>query len=122
MANTVLWLDGVAMPTPSKLTITKNKVWSKNTGRSSTGTFIGDIVAIKDKLQSEWKTMSQENSALLDSIVENTSIRVKYVDPSDSKGRTVEKVMYANDPSYPVYSYVDGFSRYTGVGVNLIEL
>ena len=83
MANTVLWLDGVAMPTPSKLTITKNKVWSKNTGRSSTGTFIGDIVAIKDKLQIEWKTMSQENSALLDSIVENTSIRVKYVDPSD---------------------------------------
>lgn len=69
MANTVLWLDGVAMPTPSKLTITKNKVWSKNTGRSSTGTFIGDIVAIKDKLQIEWKTMSQENSALLDSIV-----------------------------------------------------
>ena len=109
MANTVLWLDGVAMPTPSKLTITKNKVWSKNTGRSSTGTFIGDIVAIKDKLQIEWKTMSQENSALLDSIVKNTSIRVKYVDPSDSKGRTV-------------YSYADGFSRYTGVGVNLIEL
>lgn len=122
MADTVLWLDGVAMPTPSKLTITKNKVWSKNTGRSSTGAFIGDIVAVKDKLQIEWKTMDQKNGALLDSIVAKPSFTVKYIDPSDSDGKVVEKKMYSNDPSYPVYSYAKGLTRYTGVGVNLIEL
>ena len=118
----VLTLDGVVMPTPSKMTITKEKIWSKNAGRGSTGTFIGDIVAIKYKIQIEWKTLSQAGAAQLDKVVSKASFDVKFVDPADSSGGYTTKTMYAGTPTYPVYSYVNGLTRHTGAGVDLIEV
>lgn len=120
--STVLWINGVAMPTPSKLTTSKEPVWSSNTGRTSTGLMVGDIICYKFKLQIEWPIMSQQESATLDAAVtSNAFFSVKFVDPTESTGEFTTKTMYANAPSYPVYSYVDGYPRYTGVGINLIE-
>ena len=48
-----LVIGGVTMP-PLKaegLTITKEKVWSSNTGRAADGGMIGDLVAIKYTLK-----------------------------------------------------------------------
>ena len=56
-----LVIGGVAMP-PLKaegLTITKEKVWSSNTGRAADGNMIGDLVTIKYKLQCEWPPLSR---------------------------------------------------------------
>lgn len=120
--STVLWINGVAMPTPSKLTSGKEPIWSSNTGRSSTGLMVGDIICYKYKLQIEWPTLSQTESAQLDRAVTGSAFfSVKFIDPADASGGFATKTMYANGASYPVYSYVDGFPRYKGVGIDLVE-
>lgn len=44
-----LLIGGVEMPEPKQggVTISKEKIWSKNTGRGSDGTMNGDVVARK---------------------------------------------------------------------------
>ena len=44
-----LIIGDVTMPTLklSGLTVTKEKIWSKNTGRAANGEMIGDIIATK---------------------------------------------------------------------------
>ena len=118
----VLWFGGVEMPTPSDISITKEPVWSSNAGRSSTGKFIGDIICYKFKIQITWKTLSQKQSALIDrEITKDAFFDVKFIDPTDSSGNYTTKTVYAGTPTYPVYSYVDGYPRYKGVALNLIE-
>lgn len=122
----VLWFNGVAMPDPALngITITKEKIWSKNAGRSSTGKMMGDIVGIKYKMQIKWPILSQEESSLVDECLSDESkpfFDVKFKDPKSKTGAFVTKTMYAGTPTYPVYSYVDGLPRYVGVAVDLIE-
>lgn len=123
----VLWFDGVAMPDPALngIAITKEKIWSKNAGRSSeSGKMMGDIVAIKYKIQIKWPILSQEQSALVDKFLSNDDepfFKVKFKDPKSKTGEFVTKDVYAGTPTYPVYSYVDNLPRYVGVGVDLVE-
>lgn len=120
--STVLWINEVDMPTPSKITITKEPIWSSNTGRSSTGLMIGDIIGYKYKLQIEWPILSQVQSALLDNAITSKAFfPVKFIDPADASGEFTTKTMYASAPPYPVYSYAAGIPRYTGVALDLIE-
>lgn len=117
-----LWINGVAMPTPSKLISGKEPIWSSNTGRTSTGLMVGDIVGYKFKLQIEWNVLNQEQSAALDNAITTTPFfTVKFIDPTSPAGEYKEITAYANGVSYPVYSYVDGLPRHTGVGLSLIE-
>lgn len=118
----VLWFDGKAMPTPSEISVTKEPVWSSNAGRGSTGKFIGDIVCYKFKIQIKWATLSQEQTALINSTITSSAFfDAKFIDPTDSEGKYTTKTVYAGTPTYPVYSYVDGLPRYKGVAVDLIE-
>ena len=42
-------IDGVPMPglKLNGLTVTKEKIWSQNTGRAANGEMVGDLIAIK---------------------------------------------------------------------------
>lgn len=123
----VLWFEGTEMPDPALngITITKDKIWSKNAGRSSeSGKMMGDIVAIKYKIQIKWPVLSQEKSALVDDYISNMEsafFKIKFIDPKSKTGEFVEKDVYAGTPTYPVYSYVEGYPRYVGVAVDLVE-
>ncbi len=118
-----LYLDGKQMPEPALkgITVTKEKIWSKNAGRSSTGLFIGDIVAHKYKIQITWPPLTQAQTALIDEVISKASFEAKFIDPASTTGEFVTRIVYAGTPTYPVYSYANGLPRYVGVGVNLIE-
>ena len=51
-----LIIGDVTMPTLklNGLTITKEKIWSKNTGRAASGEMIGDIITTKYTLKCSW--------------------------------------------------------------------
>lgn len=115
----VLEIGGRAMPKVKGLTIGREPIWSKNAGRVADGTMKGDIVAQKYKLQVTFAPMSDEQAALLDAALIPAFFNVKFRNPTT--GQYVTKKMYAGSPTYPVYSYVDGFPRYVGVGVDLVE-
>lgn len=114
----VLVIGSVALPVKS-LTITKNPTWSKNTGRAAEGTMLGDIICRKMKLQITFAPLSDEQAAQLDEAITPAFFPVKFKNPGTAAVET--HTMYAGTPAYPVYSYVSGFPRYVGTGVNLIE-
>lgn len=102
-----------------KLDISKEAIWSKNTGRVSSGKMRGDIVARKYKLTITLAPMTDEEAASFDAAISSTFFDVTFRNPST--GQNVTKRMYAGTPKYPVYSYVSGLPRYVGVAVDLIE-
>lgn len=116
-----LVIDGVTMPEPKQggLSISKEKIWSKNTGRGADGTMNGDVVARKFTLKIEWPILSDAQAAIVDKAIDPAFVKVKFRNPGT--GKTVEKTMYAGTPTYPVYSYANGLPRYVGTGVTLIE-
>ena len=116
-----LIINGVTMPTPklNGLTISKEKVWSKNTRRAANAEMVGDILAIKYTLKCTWPPLTREQVAVIDAAITPAFFNVTYTDP-ESNSR-VTKRFYAGTPTYPVYSYVKGVKTYQGVGVDLIQ-
>lgn len=116
-----LVINGVTMPEPKQggLSISKEKIWSKNTGRGADGTMNGDVVARKFTLKVEWPILSDAQAEVVDKAIDPAYVKVKFKSPGT--GKTVEKTMYAGTPTYPVYSYANGLPRYVGTGVTLIE-
>ena len=112
-------IGGVEMPPIKEMTITREPLWSKNTGRSADGTMIGDIVARKVTLKITFVPLSDIQAAALAAATRPAFFNVKYHDPDENATRTAR--MYASSLPYPVYSYADGFPTYVGTTISLIE-
>lgn len=117
----VLWFNGVAMPDPALngVTIKREKIWSKKTGRAANGEMLGTVIAIKDTVSIKWPPLTHAQTALIDSFCSLDFFTVSYIDPA-SGGATKTVTVYAGTPSYPVYTYVNGIKSYHGVAVDLI--
>lgn len=115
----VLYIGGQAMPPVQEMSIDREPIWSKNTGRTADGTMNGDIVGFKEKLKIKFAPMSDAQAATLASATRPAFFSVRYTDPETGSVRT--RMMYASAITYPVYSYVNRLPRYVGASVNLIE-
>ena len=51
------------------LTVTKEKIWSKNTGRAANGEMVGDLIAIKYTLKCSWPPLTREQAVVIDKAV-----------------------------------------------------
>ena len=80
---------------------------------------IGDIIAFKYTLECKWAMLSRTQVAQIDSLISSAFFNVTFSDPGSNA--RITKTFYANTPTYPVYSYVDGVKTYKGVGATLIE-
>lgn len=118
-----LYIDGIKMPTPALegVTVTKEKVWSANTGRTSSGKMVGTIVAVKAKLTIKWPPLTWTEAALIEAAVSDKSRPFVPVQFTDVTGNTVTKTMYFGTPSYTVYSWAEGTQYLNGVTVDGIE-
>ena len=115
-----LIIGGAVMPDLKKggLEIKKEKVWSKNTGRSASGEMIGDIIGIKYTLHCEWPPLYKGDAAKIDTAVSPAFFNATF---TDIDGARVTKTFYAGTPAYPIYSYINGVKTYQGVTVDLIQ-
>ena len=70
-----LKINGTTVPSPSAngFTVSKNKIWSRNTGRNSQGDMVGTIIAIKTSVDITWNVLSPSEVALIDSLVSDVS-------------------------------------------------
>jgi hypothetical protein len=91
----------------------QEKIWSKNTGRTSSGKMTGDIVTTKLKLKIKYPVLTIEQKNLLNKAISDAFFTVEY--------QGAKYKMYANSPTYPLYSMATGLPRYVGVAVDLIE-
>lgn len=117
----MLKIDGKIMPEPKfqGITFSKEKIWSKNTGRTASGKMVGDVIAIKTTMSISFPVLSGEQVKELDAALEPAFIDVYFKDPRKNEYTT--KTFYAGTPSYPVYSYAKGLPEYVGTTVDLIE-
>lgn len=125
MALTIkeLYIDNVQMPTPALegVTLTRNKIWSENTGRlEQSGTMAGTITAMKWKVEIKWPPLSMAQVAVIDAAVSSQTPfhTLKFVDMA---GTVREISVYFGDISYKQYSYSEGYQLIQDVSVSAIE-
>ena len=99
----------------------RNKIHSSNTGRTNSGTMVGTILAIKDKVEVTLVPMNPATAKEIDSVVSSTTMfhkaNVLYLD-----GTSKELEIYFGDVSYHYLSRNLGDNGLiTGVSVSLIE-
>lgn len=90
------------MPTPKYdgLTIGRNKIWSKNTGRNCVGDMVGTIIRIKNTIEITWPPLTTQQIALIDSVVNdinNPFITIEYL---DATGAMKTMIAYFSDVTY----------------------
>jgi hypothetical protein len=75
-------VDGVAIPTPTTYQYNIEDLSSEETGRTLDGVMHKDIVAVKDRYDCTWKTLSWEDAAdLLNAINGKTTVQFTHADP-----------------------------------------
>lgn len=122
MKITSLTVSGVSFPPSSEINYSKNKIWSKNTGRTSTGKMVGSIKAIKKKLEITYNYLTQAQVQKIDAVVSSTTAfhKVKFYDVTSDKEEEFNG--YFGDATYPIYGYgYDGNPVVTGYKVSIIE-
>lgn len=117
-----LSIDGVALPSPKKdgVTVTEEKVWSSNTGRSASAKMLGTLVAIKTTVKIDWPDLSPAQAALIRSVVSNPSSPFSLLKYTDIDGNTVEKTVYFGTPTYTIRT-IRGGGRVANISVSGIE-
>ena len=116
-----LYINGVKMPDPALegITISKEKIWSSNAGRTTSGKMVGTVVAVKTTLKIKWPPLTPAQTAVVENAVSGSAfVPVTF---TDATGSTVTKTMYFGTPSYTVYSWADGVQYIKDVTVDGIE-
>lgn len=123
MTVSELYIGGVQMPTPALegVTVTSEKIWSADTGRSASGKMLGTCVAVKAKISVKWPPLTPAQAAVIEGAVSDPDkpfVTMKY---TDMAGNTVTKEVYFGTPSYTWYSWSDGVQYLKDVSVDGVE-
>lgn len=118
-----IWIDNEKLPPIKKegLSISREPVWSANTGRGADGIMGGDIVAYKYTLKCSFTNMDQKTIAKVLRLTKKPFFNVKFLDPEQETDTYKTITMYAGTPTIPVYSFASGMPRYAGVTCDFVE-
>lgn len=109
----------VAEPKKEGVTITDEPIWAANTGRSTNGTMIGDIVAWKTTINVEWPPLSFSQSQAIVNAIKNAGPFFNITYNDFSSGSTVTKNVYCGNMPRTLYSLAKQW--HTGVNIQFIE-
>lgn len=118
-----LYIGGVKMPCPALqgVTVSYNKIWSKNTGRAAADALMhGTVVAMKRTFSISWNTLTMEQyKKLRDAIESEYSFRnMRLVDDT---GEEITVSVYFGTLEATIYSYAPGKQYITGAKVEAVE-
>ena len=118
-----LYINSKQMPTPAAegVTITREKIWSEDTGRTADGGMTGTIIAIKTKMSIRWALLTPAQVATIEAAVSDGGHPFVPMKFTDATGATVTKTMYFGTPTYTVYSWANGRQYLRDVSVTGIE-
>lgn len=122
IANYVLVIDGVPMPTPKRdgIVVSQEKIWSSDTGRSASGKMIGTLIGIKTTVQITWGLLTPAEADLIQKAVSRTDKPFSVMEYTDINGETSSKTVYFNTPSFTIRN-VGPNSRITSATLSGIE-
>jgi len=110
-------VNGVDLPEPQSVIFDRNKIWSANTGRLDSGYFVGDLIAIKRKLNVTWGPQTAEGAQLILNAVNQQFVTIKYT-TEDRVERSGE--FYWGDLSGEAYNFTVDYIM-AGFSCNAIE-
>lgn len=114
---TLIYISGVAMPTPSEFQIGTMDISKAN--RNANGTMIIERITTKKKLFLTYAFLTSSQLQTLLNALAPTTYTVTYMDPQFNK--MVTGVFYAGDRNAGMVSFIDGVPVYKDFTVNLIE-
>lgn len=121
-------INGVTVKEPKLggVNVTDEPIWSANTGRSSSGKMIGDIVARKTTIEISWPPLTYaEMKAIRDAIISGGDF-FTIIYPDIASGSTLatmdtEKTVYCANIPRMLYSTSANYKRYTDITIQFIE-
>lgn len=118
-----LYIGGVQMPTPALegVTISREKIWSADTGRTASGRMVGTIVSIKTTVKIKWPPLTMAQAQRIEGAVSDKNHPFTTLTYTDMTGTTVTKTVYFGTPTYTMYSWAKGFQYVEGVSVEGVE-
>lgn len=116
-------IDDVMIRSPKVggMTRKKEKIWSKNAGRTASAKMQGTIIAIKTTYSIEWPPLTVAEQNIIEDIISDKDkpfhiLKVKRPDGS------VDKVQcYFGTPTFPEWEMFGGEWRCVGAKVDAIE-
>lgn len=117
----LLEINGYTPPVPDKdgFSVTENKIWSKNTGRTASGLMVGDIVARKYSLAIKWTDIFENDVAEIDRAINSKAFfPVKFI---NQRGETLTRTFYSDDPVYGKKVRKNKVMKYSSVNLVLTE-
>ncbi len=118
-----LKFGGEVMPAPADegVSITNNKIWSENAGRTSNCLMVGDIRAIKKTISLQWFHLTPEQVKLINSYISSVSNAFFKVTLLDETFEEHTYTVYAGDLTYEVWGWDKNRRLCKGVAVDLVE-
>jgi len=115
-------INGTALPSPTKVNVTREILWSSSTGRSvKTGEMIGAVVATKRTLEVEWTNITAaQYKTIRDELYAGFFGPVEYCTSSDGEIITMAKA-YRSSFTEDDKGFVGNTHYYTSVKVSIIE-
>ena len=118
-----LKINGTLVRSPKTGGITRKseKVWSKNTGRTTSGRMQGTIVAIKKTISISWPPLTQAEQELIESLVSNKNLPFATLEITRPDGSTESIECYFGTPSFEEWDMVGGQWKCVNGKVDAIE-
>lgn len=118
--DNVLYVNGTALPTPSTIIPTRNRLWAQESGRTASGLFVGDIQAEKWRLDITWTALPAATvSTIMSALLSGSFLTVRFYSPLTDA--LITATMYAGDIPTPVYCYSLANTMYESLSVSLVE-
>ena len=119
---TDLSVNGYELPTPALngVTISREKIWSAASGRTSSGKMVGTIIAQKYTIKLKWPPLTLAQAARIQQAV-SSNTEFFPVSFTDAGGTRRNLTMYAGTPTFTQYSWRDGVQYVVDAAVELIE-
>lgn len=116
-------IDGVPVRSPKVRGITRKseKVWSKNTGRTTSGRMQGTILAIKRTISISWPPLTQEEQELIESLISSEVLPFTTLKITRPDGRTETIECYFGTPSFDEWDMIGGQWKCINGKVDAVE-
>lgn len=119
MADTLIRVNGVDMPNPSKMQWSLQDVSIGDSGRDDSGKMFKGRVAQKRKLELSWNAVTPDVASTILSAFNPEYIDVRYFDPLTNSWQV--KNFYVGDRSAPVKIWAVGQKLYETISFDIIE-
>lgn len=115
--SVVIKSGSVTLPSPDSIQTSDEIIWSANTGRSSTGKMIGDVVAEKKTFAIQWGVLTKAQRDLIRSNLQSGFHSFSIIED----GTTTTITSYRSTITFDILGTFGGVTYYNNMQVSIIQ-